>query len=46
MVAKRVLKTTNNITTGVVVVLGVVAGAMVQSNMKAKSSVPTAAIVK
>jgi hypothetical protein len=46
LVAKRVIKTDKMWTTGIVVALGVIAGAMVQSNMKAKASVPTAATTK
>jgi len=46
LVANRVIKTDKMWTTGLVVALGVIAGAMVQSNMKAKASVPTAATTK
>lgn len=46
LVAKNVVKTQKMWATGLVVALGVIAGAMVQSNMKAKSSAPTASTMK
>jgi hypothetical protein len=46
LVAKNVVKTDKMWTTALVVALGVIAGAMVQSNMKAKASMPTPATTK
>ena len=46
LVAKNVVKTQKMWATGVVVVIGIIAGAMVQSNMKAKSSAPTSSTTK
>jgi hypothetical protein len=46
LVAKRVIKTEKMLWTGLTIVAGIVVGAMISSNMKAKSGVPTASIVK